>query len=902
MTQPILRTASDYERLDENFMSMFSITSTVDETGMMYPAFLSQVADVFKLRQSLGNHIKDGIEYSDCFTGAEAVDTLCLMLQTTDRQLALLVGRSLGSQGFIQDIFKTHRLRDNASELYRYSLERSLEVTNGVFTILSECYSPTCTRGQNCYSITCPKRFDRGSGRRSVRSSRQSSNDTSSREQQIVKASDWTETVPKSLLDSLTKQEISRQNAIFELIETEREFVQDLENTYRLFVEPLLTQDIIEESRRKKFVEDVFSNVLQLHTINAKLLRRLIARQQENPIVDKIGDIFVNISNDFHPYILYGGKQVFAKYIVDEEKERNSEFLKFLKTRERLPELRKLALETFLNRPTTRMGRYLLLLKPTMEKAPDGHPDKLLVPQALASIRDVLANINVEVGKADNRLKLFTLEKKISGSEEERAFLKLLDDSRQMIREGKLFMRRPAADLEVQIYLLDHALVVCRKRDSNFRIIRKPIPLELLIIKEEKLVRVEEVPAVRGTTIASETGSQTNSKNQKTSVNGQTANTFPMVVTHLGRQGGSFVLYANSESGRETWMEAIDKQKEKLMLSKSKFEITSLVNDFFLHTDRVNNCAVYQSKLLVAADSGLYVAHEETEGELINMTVTKILEIEHVMQVDVMPNYDLLLILADRNFLTFPLSILESADGQTRKGKKIAASVSFFKQGICIDRSFVCAVKSSTLTATIKVLEPVGLGVTNLRGKLGKLFKAPNEPLRVFKEFYIPTESRSIHFLKTKLCVGCAKGFEIVDLDTLNTQGLLDPSDGNLDFVLKKDTVKPIAIFRVNEGDFLLCYNECGFYVDKYGRLSRNNWIVNWSGTPNSFAYLHPYIIAFDPSFIEIRHADTGDIQQIIPGLHVRTLNTDSNHIDLVMDSQLQEYQHIVRLKLAESY
>lgn len=74
------------------------------------------------------------------------------------------------------------------------------------------------------------------------------------------------------------------------------------------------------------------------------------------------------------------------------------------------------------------------------------------------------------------------------------------------------------------------------------------------------------------------------------------------------------------------------------------------------------------------------------------------------------------------------------------------------------------------------------------------------------QEFYIPTESSSVHFLKTKLCVGCTKGFEIVDLETLDMQGLLDPSDASLDFVLKRDNVRPIAIYRIEE-DFLLCYD-----------------------------------------------------------------------------------------------
>jgi hypothetical protein len=78
------------------------------------------------------------------------------------------------------------------------------------------------------------------------------------------------------------------------------------------------------------------------------------------------------------------------------------------------------------------------------------------------------------------------------------------------------------------------------------------------------------------------------------------------------------------------------------------------------------------------------------------------------------------------------------------------------------------------------------------------------------QEFYIPTESSSIHFLKTKLCVGCTKGFEIVDLETLDMQGLLDPSDASLDFVMKRGNVRPIAIYRIEE-DFLLCYDGTSF-------------------------------------------------------------------------------------------
>ena len=83
----------------------------------------------------------------------------------------------------------------------------------------------------------------------------------------------------------------------------------------------------------------------------------------------------------------------------------------------------------------------------------------------------------------------------------------------------------------------------------------------------------------------------------------------------------------------------------------------------------------------------------------------------------------------------------------------------------------------------------------------------------MLQEFYIPVQSSSIHFLKTRLCVGCTNGFEIVDLETLDTQGLLDPADQSLNFVRKKEELRPMAIYRI-DNEFLLCYDgSCTFHV-----------------------------------------------------------------------------------------
>lgn len=44
----------------------------------------------------------------------------------------------------------------------------------------------------------------------------------------------WSASVPPEVLESCSKKEIGRQEVIFEIITTEKEFVKDLENTMKV--------------------------------------------------------------------------------------------------------------------------------------------------------------------------------------------------------------------------------------------------------------------------------------------------------------------------------------------------------------------------------------------------------------------------------------------------------------------------------------------------------------------------------------------------------------------------------------------------------------------------------------------------------------------------------------------
>jgi RHO1 GDP-GTP exchange protein 1/2 len=95
----------------------------------------------------------------------------------------------------------------------------------GVFTLLTDCYSPTCSRDRLCYSILCPRRLEQRYHLKSKLLSELVVCDLDNVKPDLL----WIQTVPKEIADSLSDQEKTRQEAINEVIYTERNFVRDME-------------------------------------------------------------------------------------------------------------------------------------------------------------------------------------------------------------------------------------------------------------------------------------------------------------------------------------------------------------------------------------------------------------------------------------------------------------------------------------------------------------------------------------------------------------------------------------------------------------------------------------------------------------------------------------------------
>ena len=416
---------------------------------------------------------------------------------------------------------------------------------------------------------------------------------------------------------------------------------------------------------------------------------------------------------------------------------------------------------------------------------------------------------------------------------------------------------------------------------------------------------------------------------------------FEFTISYLGHHSSNITFITSSIADKKAWLDAIQQQQIQMkremncVVAVTKLHLTNSLTHGNIGSGIIS-AFMFQDCLLMGCNDGIYIGyfHKRAKSEpllhlatsstntldtpsgmtnLINCKNTDSLVVKHVLSCDQVVQLEIiatqLIFMVDKTVYSIGIQELPLKESTANENpefvlflsncKKLSAHVSFFKTGTSGNRPLVCVVKSTSLSSTIKAYEPTELN--NSKG-IHKYFSKPDS-VKLYRELYIPSESTSLHFLKTKLCVGCTRGFEIVDLESLLTQGLLDPEDEDLGFAIKVDHLQPIALYRAY-GYFLLCYNgifnfnlEFAFYVDKSGKRAKKDFIIYWEGRPKQFAFHMPYILAFDADFIEVRDVEHGGLEEIIIGQEIVCLDNNPDNMIIKTTSE-NETQRIYLLNI----
>ncbi|RCI05119.1 RHO1 GDP-GTP exchange protein 2, partial [Rhizopus stolonifer] len=943
-------------------------------------------------RITLSDHIKDDIEYKNSFDGKEIVDKIALITQTSDRKLALRIGKALSEQRFFHDVSYETQLIDSSIYIYEFTSRNfyssqpngsdswsenesqegfehdTSNFPNGIITELTHCYVPTCWDIRPCYSPTCPKRLQVLSlynqqviswvlfcehflfqikyieNEEEGMLVQKPSSPTSFLHNDL-----WADNVDQETYFSLPKTERKRQENLYELIYTEKDYVQSLDYLLNMWIRPLTERPIIPASRKESFVRKVFGNVEDIYRINSRLLHALQLRQSQQAVVHRIGDILLEYVIEFEPYISYGSKQYEAKFALENERYINPNFDAFVTTTERHPSSLKLELNGYLTKPTTRLGRYTLLLNEILKHTPPDHPDLEDLPKAVTIIKRFLSRVNAETGKAKNRFDLERIHYNLSFKyKADEMNLDLLDKSRSIIKQGTLKKSPQIDSVEYQVILFDHYLIIAKLKISNGTeryIIQRRVKLLHVYLPDTAISQNKRSstlallsPTAPGTHIRAsiDIGSQLNSANS-TSINGNKTIHYPIAFQHLGRNTlKQYILYTTSHATRKPWVEKIREQQEEKNKKSPIFELFPVIPEHtFKESNRINHFITFNGgqQYLLATDDGVYVGHHNDRHT--DTTPHKVLLLEKVTQIQAIEGTGTLLVLADKTLWEYPLDVVNGKPETQPSGRFVQSNAPFFYTGICLKKMMVCVPKISTLRSVITVFEAVkrsegGNNTTSITKTttsrrsshmLDRLLSIrtlaqPSDDLHLkkLKDTYVPCEAYAVELSASMMLITSSRGMIMIDMRTDQPQQLLNPGDRNLAFILERERevssslhlrqpIRHIAIFRTPRNHYFMCYDEYAFYIDSKGNRLFTKFLIEWEGAPESFAFCYPFVLAFDSSFIEVRNVVTGAIEQIIRGKHMRCLNNGhKTELSLIfgskIDSMNENYQSIFEIRL----
>ncbi|KAJ1562854.1 cytochrome c oxidase subunit 1 [Nowakowskiella sp. JEL0078] len=264
--------------------------------------------------------------------------------------------------------------------------------------------------------------------------------------------------LPVELISAgLAKSEMMRLSVVYELIDTEADFVRDLNVMLNFHKQQIKNARLLSE-------EDVivlFSNTDQLVQVNQNFLDKLSARKEENIQIPELGDIILDSSElkfleqSFKAYTVYCGNYPIAMKLVH-SLQQNPEFKENLMKWMNYPEARGLSLESFLIKPVQRICKYPLLLRELIKYTDKTSKDYENLAKAAESIEAVVAMVNEATRALGEKEKIISLQSKIDGA------ASLYLENKKLMREGMIMKMISGKAKERYLILFSDLMLLCK--------------------------------------------------------------------------------------------------------------------------------------------------------------------------------------------------------------------------------------------------------------------------------------------------------------------------------------------------------------------------------------------------------------------------------------------------------
>lgn len=195
---------------------------------------------------------------------------------------------------------------------------------------------------------------------------------------------------------SASGEPTAAQQRIFvanEIVESERNYLRDLQVIIELYLTPLKSNGIVSAVD----LRTIFSQVEVISKISETLLKKLQAAMeahQSQGVEIKFGKPILELCDFMKSYSMYVNNYEMAMQVVQQYKRTNKKFVKFLAETMKHERVRNHTIEDYLIIVIQRIPRYVLLLSEIVKVTPETHEDFADLSKALVKVKDIADYVN----------------------------------------------------------------------------------------------------------------------------------------------------------------------------------------------------------------------------------------------------------------------------------------------------------------------------------------------------------------------------------------------------------------------------------------------------------------------------------------------------------------------------
>lgn len=304
-----------------------------------------------------------------------------------------------------------------------------------------------------------------------------------------VGQSTWSSVMNAEVVAGLPDQERKRQEAIYELCQTESTHVRDLQTIVEVFYNNIQERNLLEDKARTV----IFGNIEDVLLTAVSFLSDLEERQRSSRMyIDHVGDVISDHLPRMRAYIPYCTNQSTAAKILTTQRTQNPSLDSLLHQLQAGPGGRGLDLSSYLLTPMQRLTRYPLLLNQILKYTPQDHVDYDLISRCVRVAETILDDTNERIRENESRQRLKTLSQTLYIGDEARLDLtkptRCLGD-RKILKEETLIKAKSKTGRKLTIVLCNDLLLVLTASAKGLDVsslYRMPAPLEEVVVRSTR--------------------------------------------------------------------------------------------------------------------------------------------------------------------------------------------------------------------------------------------------------------------------------------------------------------------------------------------------------------------------------------------------------------------------------